>query len=585
MTVGTVRPMTDADARPDEPRDALAELRVLAEDLRAQVTANRVEVREALADHHNAAADRERAVAAALDSLAGQLNQFTGALAAELRRANEETVARASAELGDAARQLAGNRVDLLAEAIAGVEARIAQLGTTVGDQLRELAARPAGEGTVEVRDELAALRAWVETAVERAHDPATAMAAEALAARVAASVDGAAALQQRLADVIDSLRADVGSLSAAQQRAEVEVGDELARIGDTVRAALQADVAGLAETVRELSSRLEARGPGRDEPGAGLVPMERALNALDALDELRARPDPVPVLTRLAGLVEALAAEDAPPATREDVADVRRAIHAVATALADRPPATRGDLASLQDWLEQLLARGVEAVDVEPELRQLRAAVDELASRLAIGAGYDAEPSLRSSLDAIRAGVDQLVAWPAATGEEVDRLGARLSAFDQAIRVALDAAREPAPAPEPAPPPDLGPLVEEVAELRRAVRALAPVEDTLAGLRSDVAELTAALARLTAGAEAPPAAVALDPAVAEQLDAIGRLVHHAVRSLHAVEAATVGVGPRAERDREAAAAALDDLRAARATDPAGEQPARSGRPAAPRRP
>jgi hypothetical protein len=48
------------------------------------------------------------------------------------------------------------------------------------------------------------------------------------------------------------------------------------------------------------------------------------------------------------------------------------------------------------------------------------------------------------------------------------------------------------------------------------------------------------------------------------QLDAVGRVLQDAIASLHRIEDGTVGSSPRRERSRQAAMAAVGDLRAAR---------------------
>jgi len=422
-------------------------LQRIVEQLEARLAAHRVEVRAALADHLARSAERERAIASALDGLTGQLNQFTATLAAEVRRAGDATVAQAVAELGTAARALEAASVDAVAEAVARVDARVAQLATTVGPTLRELAAARTTDDAVE---ELRRLRVSVE------------------------SLAGS----------------DVG-------------GDALAHV---------------VSELHELRDAVEGLAATGAEPVDLPAALERALQALDALDTLAMRPDPAPTIARLVEVVEGAAGRPGGGVTR---AELDAALAELQGALLDAPaPASPDDvsavgeqLAGIRATLERLAAAppAPDTTALAGDLAAIRSALERLAATPPAG---DARPVAElqaaladrlGALDAIRAGVDQLVAWPAATGEEVDRLAARIGDLE-AVASRLGAA---------------------------------------------------------AGDPAPSAAASADlDAVRRQLDAIGRLVHLAVRALHLVEAATVGVSPRTEADREAAAAALTELQA-----------------------
>ena len=89
--------------------------------------------------------------------------------------------------------------------------------------------------------------------------------------------------------------------------------------------------------------------------------------------------------------------------------------------------------------------------------------------------------------------------------------------------------------------------------DLRRAETALS---EALGDVRSEVRDVGALRPE-------PHAAIAATE-LAAQLDAVGRVLQDAIASLHRIEDGTVGSSPRRQRSRQAAMAAVGDLRAAR---------------------
>ena len=114
-------------------------------------------------------------------------------------------------------------------------------------------------------------------------------------------------------------------------------------------------------------------------------------------------------------------------------------------------------------------------------------------------------------------------------------------------------------------------PAVITTDELRRTADALT---DALGDVREDVRTLGAGPDMTAAAGE-----------LVAQLDAVGRVLQDAIASLHRIEDGTVGSSPRRERSRQAAMAAVGDLRAARRrrADAGSDAPADPTPPAASR--
>ena len=320
------------------------------------------------------------------------------------------------------------------------------------------------------------------------------------------------------------------------------------------VLAGLSGTVERLEASMIEAASRLEAasgltEAVGRLEDFAGetrlrLVALDRIEHTAAGIDEIRssfvANPlalggDLTATEERIGALMREARDEVLGGLAGSDQPGIDLAAH-VAASLDSHAAQVHDALAQLHgavgvtpglsaEDLEAATARGMSRVagELEATLRTLAGAISEVRSAPAAEAGASAqEVEAAATRAAQRVVVELEAARSAITAAVADRDGAEQAGVGRVEQAVTE-------------------LRGELALVRRAV-------DGLEALRS----LTA-----LGGADD----TGDGELVGVQLDALGDLLSHAVRSLHVIEAATVGVGPKGEKARLAAAAAIEQLR------------------------
>ena len=619
---------------------------------------------ESLTEHLQRTAERERTVAAALESLTGQLNQFTTTLAGEIRRASQDSADASRSELdaaisavreaaeavanagdvtsrvdlaiagvGELRQELAAvatrldpaSRLEAITEAAARIDARVAQSGSTIAQQVREvLADRLAtGDPTPVLEAMRADLRHTVRAISEdRTPIPELQGAIEALTrdittlgARVdelrarsegtttdLAALSGVPATLAKLADDLQplaTLPASIDGFGGAVEGA-VAVHRRSAAAVETLQEAIdaaRAEIAGAAGATQHLTERLDEATrlaaeanrvafettmvQQRDLEASRLADQDRRLtNMASTIDALAARPSAesalLPVLQALQG---ELASVQAAALGREQLDE---ALTTLASSLTEGPALpTVDDLHAAVDTLaigiNALRDAPAPATPATPE--QLDAAVARLEERLA----EVPAPVSTADLDAAVAGL-RLVLGSLPVPPTVDEVAAavRVTMPEQLattydieggitrLLTAVDARLS-------------GNVLEDFrAEIGRIVEFRAEMLSAIAELRKSAPAATATGDDVQAAAEGVVGAVrdAVSGAVGllhsdvelvqraverlDALDAIGRLVHHAISSLHLIEESTVGVSSGSVRARTEIAAAIAELEAAR---------------------
>lgn len=316
------------------------------------------------------------------------------------------------------------------------------------GERLDELTQRldalavlaEASSGADGLAEALAGLEARVEAATTAAADAAR--VAESLAA-VQAAVDDLAARPQgdpELPARIDELAAGVAQVASV----ESAVGGLAVRI-DELAAGL-AEASGLGATVGGLVEQVAEAAAAT----ASIDAVSTDLAGLrGAIDELAARPLPdhdlAERLSVLADRVDGLALEALGPAAEAAVGDVTARLDALASAQADageRVDALHGGLESLRAELASLAARPATDPDLASRLAESAEAIailDERVGALAPAAG----------LDELRAAVEELgtttQAGTASVEERLAGMEARLAEAESkagGAEAALEAAR-----------------------------------------------------------------------------------------------------------------------------------------------
>jgi hypothetical protein len=354
------------------------------------------------------------------------------------------------------------------------------------------------------------------------------------VAAAVRAAIPAPVTLEQ-LASGLARLKADLA-----------DGGPDPLAVSDAVLAALPAVVTG--DQLRTALADLQASMPPSVTASDLELLASRVTGAVSAATAgARAiGPDELElVATRITEAVGAAAARSVGPDDLDRLAD--RIVAAVAAATADIPSIGPDDLQLFASRITGAVgAASASSAGVGPD------DLDLLGERV-IGAVREAAAGVRTigpdDLEAVR--VDTTDAVRQAVAASTAELRAELGALQGAVAEVAALRPEPVALP-PDPRPAIDAVATAVEEARRELQAIAARQEAAAATSTDAAE------------PAAPAVAGPDPSTVAQLDALGRLVHHAVRSLHLIEAATVGVSPKTERARAAATAALRDLESAR---------------------
>lgn len=485
--------------------------------------------------------ERDTAGAARFDGVLGRLAAIDSALAALGERPGLDVA------LDPVLDRMAASN-DAVAALHAGLESIAGVLGALraeVGASRTELAESTAG--TVARLDALVPLAGTVQ------HLDATITEQASRLEGASVLLDGVERIEQDLA----SMAATIGAVAAASARlaSGADVDRVLSSIRDELAAASPLTHAQLAEALAGFGASITA-GPAP----ASVADLDAAAQSLQAM--LAAQPPapaahevaaavvaslpasaPAPAPVDVDALVAAIAAAVPPPLTPEHLAAGLARLHADLAGQSDPAAVAEAVRASLptpltSDQLQVALA------DLQASLPAPATAADleQLASRVtgAVSAAVASAPAVTPEhLQALEASTS--ASLRAAVAETSGDLRAELRALQGAV-ADLAARRATGDVSDPLP----------------AIEAVATAVDEARQELQLIADRQAEVAARGGAVPAP------DDDTAAQLDALGRLVHHAVRSLHLIEAATVGVSPRSERARAEAAAALRDLDAAR---------------------
>lgn len=428
--------------------------------------------------------DRERKVASALDSLTGQLNQFTTTLAGEIRRAGTESADASRDRLDDAVRAIT-DAATVVNEA-ADVTPRIDLAIAGVTELRQELAAVASRIDPAARLEELGEATARIDARLGQTTAAVAQQVRDLLADRLATG-DPTPALEAMRADLRNAVRA-IGEDRSADDEVTAAI------------AALAGDLAGLSNRVEALRARAEANAT--DLAGFAEVPTTLAKLAADleplatlpaSLDGLGGAVEGAVTLhRRSAEAVETL--QQSIDAARAEVAGATAATQHVTEQLDDAATAaTEANKAALETVLAQ--QRDIEATRLAAVERQEGIRVAEQDRRLKdLAVAVEAAIArLHETTDAHAAGQDE-----------------RLALLAVGIETTTVALAELAARPEPP-----APLTRE--QLDEALTALT-TELTDGPALPTVDDLNAAVTRIEAklAAVPPPMSTAdLDAAIA----------------------------------------------------------------------
>lgn len=386
--------------------------------------------------------DRERTVAAALEGLADQLNQFTETLAGEIRRTGDES-SRASKQQLDAAVRA----VTEAAATVAGtteVMPRVDRAIAAIGEVRQELAAVSTRLDPTARLDSLAEAAARIDARLTQAAGSTAQQVREALAEREAAD-DVTPALDAMRADLRHAVRALTTEQPAALDRLPAAVD------------AIAGDLAGLTARLDEIRGRTEVNG--RDLSALADVPatLTRIGEDLAALATLPASIDglggavegAVAVHRRSAAAVETL--QQSIDAARADVGAAASATQHLEQRLDD---ATEASAAANKEALEAALEQQREAetniaAAIQGKLEGLAGTLSALVNRPAPETGValavrtlatdakakaDADAEVLTEVnDRLAAIVEALVTQARIDETATDDVAARLTAIGEA--------------------------------------------------------------------------------------------------------------------------------------------------------